>query len=102
MSTEIEKRSMKSDSHSASNYSVRPYAKTLTALLCFILVLFSFIFMRADSHASASKKEPGQTDTATLTIIKTGTLTSTPTATPTATNTPSPTATNTPTPTATR
>jgi hypothetical protein len=95
---------MESGSPSPGNYNVRLYARMLAALLCFIVVLFSFLFMSANSQASASRQRSDQSATFTLSTIKTSTATSTPTATPTATNTPTPTATSTPkpTPTATR
>lgn len=97
---EIEKRSMESGSPSAGNYNVRLFAKILVALVCFILVLFSFIFMDANSYAADSKQKLDGMATITLTGINTLTATSTPTSTPTATGTPThtPTATNTPRP----
>src|SRR5436305_1972165 len=94
---EIEKRSMESGSHSAGNYNVHLYAKILVALACFILVLFSFIFMVTSSHAADTNQMQDQMATITLTgFINTATATSTPTLTHTATNTPTPTATRTP------
>ena len=88
---------MESGSHSAGNYNVHLYTKILVALACFILVLFSFIFMVTSSHAADTNQMQDQMATITLTgFINTATTTSTPTLTPTATNTP------TPTPTATR
>jgi hypothetical protein len=105
---EIEKRSMESGSHSAGNYNVHLYAKILVALLCFILVLFSFIFMVTSSHAADPNQMQDRMATITITLTSfrnTATATSTPTPTPTATNTPTPTPTATrtprPTPTAT-
>ncbi len=97
---------MESGSPSPGNYNVRLYARMLAALLCFIVVLFSFLFMSANSQAAASRQRSDQSATVTLSTIKTSTATSTPTITPTATNTPMPTPTATstpkPTPTATR
>jgi|SRR2546423_582251 len=88
---------MESGSHSTGNYNVHLYAKILAALVCFILVLFSFIFMVTSSHAADTNQMQDRMATITLTgFINTATTTSTPTLTPTATNTP------TPTPTATR
>src|SRR5207247_622169 len=86
MLLKIEKRSMESDSHSRGDCNVHLYANILATLLCFMLVLFSFIFIDANSHAAASKQGLGQSDTVMLTSVKTGTATSTPTPTPTATN----------------
>src|SRR5436309_764098 len=95
---EIEKRSMESGSHSAGNYNVHLYAKILVALVCCILVLFSFIFMVTSSHAAETNQMQDRMATITLTgFINTATATSTPTLTPTETNTPR----RTPTPTAT-
>ena len=94
---EIEKRSMESGSHSAGNYNVHLYAKILVALVCCILVLFSFIFMVTSSHAAETNQMQDRMATITLTgFINTATATSTPTLTHTATNTPTPTATRTP------
>src|SRR6266700_5426018 len=105
---EIEKRSMESGSHSAGNYNVHLYAKILVALVCFILVLFSFIFMVTSSHAADTNHMQDRIATITLTrFINTTTATATSTPTPTATTTPRPTPTatktprRTPTPTAT-
>src|SRR6266704_3551407 len=105
---EIEKRIMESGSHSAGNYYVHLYAKILVALVCFILVLFSFIFMVTSSHAADNNHMQDRIATITLTrFINTTTATATSTPTPTATNTPRPTPTatktprRTPTPTAT-
>jgi hypothetical protein len=99
---------MESGSHSAGNYNVHLYAKILVALLCFILVLFSFIFMVTSSHAADPNQMQDRMATITITLTSfrnTATATSTPTPTPTATNTPTPTPTATrtprPTPTAT-
>ena len=93
---------MESGSHSAGNYNVHLYAKILIALACFILVLFSFIFMVTSSHAADSNHMQDPIATITLTrFINTTTATATNTPTPTATNTPTPTATNTPRPTPT-
>ena len=103
---------MESGSHSAGNYNVHLYAKILVALLCFILVLFSFIFMVTNSHAADTNQMQDRMATITLTgtltrFINTTTATATNTPTPTATNTPRPTPTETkpprrtPTPTAT-
>ena len=90
---------MESDSHSAGNYNVHLYTKILVALVCFILVLFSFIFMVTSSHAADSNHMQDPIATITLTrFINTTTATSTPTPTPTATNTPRPTPTETKTP----
>src|SRR6266704_1963020 len=97
---EIEKRIMESGSHSAGNYNVHLYAKILVALVCFILVLFSFIFMVTSSHAADTNHMQDRIATITLTRFintTTATATSTPTPTPTATKTPR----RTPTPTAT-
>src|SRR6266700_1630689 len=104
---EIEKRSMESDSHSAGNYNVHLYTTILVALVCFILVLFSFIFMVTSSHAADPNQMLDRMATITLTgFINTATAISKPTPTPTATNTPTPTPTATktprPTPTATK
>ena len=96
---EIEKRSMESGSHSAGNYNVHLYAKILIALACFILVLFSFIFMVTSSHAADPNQMLDRMATITLTgFINTATATSTPTPSPTATKTPRPTPTKTKTP----
>src|SRR6266581_3034721 len=96
---EIEKRSMESDSHSAGNYNVHLYTKILVALVCFILVLFSFIFMVTSSHAADPNQMLDRMATITLTgFINTATAISKPTPTPTATNTPTPTPTATKTP----
>ena len=95
---------MESGSHSAGNYNVHLYTKILVALVCFILVLFSFIFMVTSSHAADPHQMLDRMATITLTgFINTAKATSTPTPSPTATNTPTPTptATNTPTPTPT-
>ena len=99
---------MESDSHSAGNYNVHLYTKILVALVCFILVLFSFIFMVTSSHAADPNQMLDRMATITLTgFINTAKATSTPTPSPTATNTPTPTPTatktprRTPTPTAT-
>ena len=93
---------MESGSHSAGNYNVHLYTKILVALVCFILVLFSFIFMVTSSHAADPHQMLDRMATITLTgFINTATATSTPTLTPTATNTPTPTATRTPRPTPT-
>ena len=98
---------MESGSHSAGNYNVHLYTKILVALVCFILVLFSFIFMVTSSHAADPNQMLDRMATITLTgFINTATATSTPTPSPTATNTPTPTPTATktprPTPTATK
>ena len=88
---------MESGSHSTGNYNVHLYAKILAALVCFILVLFSFIFMVTSSYAADTNQMQDLMATITLTgFINTATATSTPTLTPTATNTPTPTATRTP------
>lgn len=94
---------MESGSTSAGNHIVSLFAKILVALVCFILVLFSFIFIEANSYAADSKQSLDRMATTTLTGITRRTATSTPTSTPTATNTPTPTpaATNTPSPTPT-
>ncbi len=95
---------MESGSNSAGNYNVHLYAKILVALVCFILVLFSFIFMVTSSHAADPNQMQDRMATITITLtsfINTATATSTPTPTPTATNTPTPTATRTPRPTPT-
>ena len=98
---------MESGSHSAGNYNVHLYTKILVVLVCFILVLFSFIFMVTSSHAADPNQMLDRMATITLTgFINTATAISKPTPTPTATNTPTPTPTATktprPTPTATK
>src|SRR2546421_12993567 len=93
---------MESGSHSTGNYNVHLYAKILAALVCFILVLFSFIFMVTSSHAADPHQMLDRMATITLTgFINTAKATSTPTPSPTATNTPTPTATKAPRPTPT-
>src|SRR5205823_5638312 len=73
---EIEKRSMESGSHSAGNYNVHLYTKILVALVCFILVLFSFIFMVTSSHAADPNQMLDRMATITLTgFINTATTT---------------------------
>ena len=95
---------MESGSPSVGNYNVRLFAKILVTLVCFILILFSFIFMDANSYAADSNQRLDRMATLTLTGINTPISTSTPTLTPTATDTPTPTptATNTPRPTPTK